>query len=174
MRHIHKRLAIASLFFACAATTWAAGEPERFEIKDAQAPTGSMLKRGVVTGDLPYDKRYDQLTEAQRDLVKANYEPMAADDEPPFPADGLGAVMKALRKAASATYPRGVLDIAVEVGPDGVARSARIYHAPDDARFTQYAAQVLMLTKYKPAVCGGKACAMWFPLNATFTVSNGP
>lgn len=170
MRHIHGRLAVASLLFAWATLAAAGDGDSQYQIKEDQPAVGTLLKRGVVSGPLPYDKRYDQLTREQRLQLKANYEPMAEDDEPPFPAQGLGPLMKSMRKAAQAFTPSGTLDAAVEVGPDGAARSIKIYKAPDNSRFTQFAAQLLMVTPYKPAVCGGKPCVMWYPVNMDFTV----
>ena len=170
MRHIHGRLAIASLLFVWATLVAAADVERPYVMKEDQAPVGSMLKRGSVHGTLPYDKRYDELTPDQRTQVKSDYEAMAENDEPPFPAQGLGPVMKAIKKAADAFTPRGTLDAAVEIGPDGTARSLKIYKAPDDAQFTQFAAQLLMVTPYKAARCGGQPCTMWYPFHIEFSV----
>ena len=172
MRHIHGRLAMAGLLFVWATLALAGDGDPSYQMKQDKPAVGTMLKRGVVTGPLPYDKRYDQLTPAQRQQVKSHYDSMADDDEPPFPAEGLGPMMRALHKGADTFEPTGLLDAEVEVGPDGTARSIKIYKATDVQRFTQYAAQVLMLTHYKPAVCGGKPCVMWYPVSIEFTVDN--
>src|SRR5579862_4552063 len=100
MRHIHGRLAVASLLFVWATLASAADGEAQYQIKEDQPAVGTLLKRGAVTGPLPYDKRYDQLTAEQRMQVKSNYEAMADDDEPPFPAEGLGPLMKSIHKAA--------------------------------------------------------------------------
>src|SRR4051812_28913387 len=105
MRHIQGRLAVASLLFVWATLASAADADPQYTIKQDQPAVGTLLKRGAVTGNLPYDKRYDQLTPEQRLLVKSHYEPMADDDEPPFPAEGLGPLMKSMHKAAQAFTP---------------------------------------------------------------------
>ncbi len=83
MRHIHGKLALASFLFVWG-TLAAAADPERpYAIKDDTPALGSMLKRGSVHGTLPYDNRHAELTPEQRAQVKADYEPMAENDEPP-------------------------------------------------------------------------------------------
>jgi len=168
MWHIHERLAIASLLFVCSAAALAADSAEHFGVKDSSPPTGSSLRRNIVEGSLPFDKRYDELTPPQRELFKARYEPMAADDEPPFPIDGLGPMMLALHQGAVRYDIRGRLDMSVMVGPDGAPSAVTAYETPGDERFTKFAATILMVQKYKPAVCGGRPCQMAFPVQVTF------
>lgn len=168
MRHIRQRLAIAGLLFVYSIAALAADPAEHFGVKDSSPPTGSSLRRNIVEGSLPFDKRYDELTPAQRELVKARYEPMAPDDEPPFPVDGLGPMMLALQKGAVRYEVRGRLDMSVLIGPDGAPQAVTAYETPGDDRFTKFAATILMVQKYKPAVCGGRPCQMAFPVQATF------
>ncbi len=168
MWHIHERLAIAGLLFVCAAAALAADPAASFGMKDSSPPTGSSLRRNIVEGSLPFDKRYDELTPAQRELFKSRYEPMAADDEPPFPVDGLGPMMLALQKGAVRYDVRGRLDMSVVIGPDGAPQAVTAYETPGDERFTKFAATILMVQKYKPAVCGHRPCQMAFPVLLTF------
>ncbi len=170
----HARLAIASLLFACACRALAADTPETYGIKESVAPTGTLLKRSLITGNVPFDKTWAQLTPEQRQHVKDNYEAMPADDEPPFPADGLAPMMKALQRGASLFHVDGTLDMTVDIGPDGQPRKVDVVKAPDDPQFRQFATSVLMLTRYKAAVCGGKACAMGFPLQVSIVSSKAP
>ena len=164
MMRLRDGLAIAGLCLGCAAPALAADTPESFGIKESTAATGTLLKRNVVTGNVPFDKRYDQMTPEQRQRIKDRYESMAPDDEPPFPADGLAAIMKALVQGASLLHVDGPLEAVATVGPDGVARQVEFVRAPDDARFRAFVTSLLTVTKYKAAVCGGKACVMGFPL----------
>jgi hypothetical protein len=57
--------------------------------------------------------------------------------------------------------------MAVEVGPDGTARSVSVMRSIDD-QSTKAFASVLMVTKYKAAICGGKPCTMQFPVRVHF------
>ncbi len=158
MKPVLASLAIASLLLACMAPL-AAEAP----------PGGIVLRRDVAPPNVPLDKRYDQMDEAQRALLKARYAGMGAGDEPPWPVDGLGPVMLALRQGADVYRVRGQLDMTVEVGPDGAARSVAVYEDAGDAQFTKFAASLLMTTKYKPAVCSGQPCAMAWPLQVTMS-----
>ena len=165
-------LAVASLLLAAAAM--AADEPVTYGIKEAMSSTGSVIKRDMVTGSIPFDKRYDQMTPEQRQRVRDHYENMPPGDEPPFPADGLAPLMKALQKAASTFRVSGPLELVADIAPDGTPRKVDVLRAPDDPQFRQVATSLLMGTKYKPALCGGRACAMGFPLQANIVPSSSP
>ncbi len=159
MRHIRERLAIASLFFICAifaGDARAADDDPGSKAREAAPLAGAMLKRNVAVGNFPLDKRYEQMTPEQRERIKAHYEAMAPGDEPPFPAEGMGPIMVALQKGSAAYRVSGQLDVAVEVGPDGSARTLTVYQAPDDAEFRKFVASLLTVTHYKPGVCGGR------------------
>ena len=165
-------LAAASLLLAAAAM--AADEPATYGIKEAMSSTGSVIKRDMITGSIPFDKRYDQMTPEQRQRVRDRYENMPPDDEPPFHADGLAPMMKALQKAASSFRVSGPLELVADIAPDGTPRKVDVLRAPDDPQFRQFAMALLMATKYKPALCGGRACAMGFPLQANIVPSGSP
>ena len=168
------RLALAGLLFVCASHSAAADQSATYGIKEAAPATGSMVKRSVITGNVPFDKTYAQLTPEQRQHVKDNYEAMPADDEPPFPVDGLAPMMKALQKGASLFHVNGTLAMTADIGPDGQPRKIDVLKAPDDPQFRQFAVSLLMITRYKPAVCGGKPCAMGFPLEVSIVSSTPP
>jgi hypothetical protein len=161
-------IAIATLLAAPGIVAVAADET--FGIKEAAPATGTLLKRAVITGNVPFDKRYDQLTPEQKQRVKDQYEKMAPDDEPPFPADGLAPLMKALQKGASLYHATGPLELVADIAPDGTPRKVEVLRAPDDTQFRAYASAVLMAARYKAAVCGGRPCAMEFPLQATIVM----
>ncbi|MHB1122459.1 MAG: hypothetical protein ACYC0T_07000 [Ramlibacter sp.] len=68
-------------------------------------------------GIVPYDKRYAELTPEQQAAVKALYEQIGPDDEPPFPADGLASIYKAIVAAQQKLQVTGSLTLAVQVNP---------------------------------------------------------
>lgn len=159
MKPVRACLAVASLLLLCVATSAA-----------AESATGNIvLKRDVGPPNLPLDKRYEQMDEAQHALLKARYAGMGAADEPPWPAAGMAPLMLALRQGADAYRATGQVDMTVEVGPDGAARSVSVYEGAGDPQFTKFAASLLMTTKYKPAVCAGQPCAMAWPLQVTLS-----
>ena len=159
-------------------TSILADEPlsqKRYSIKQDEPDTGTHISRERIIDSLPLDKRYSELTREQQNAFKSQYEQMAEDDEPPFPLDGLGPLYKAIGEIHKQFLRRrfglgvdGLLAMHVQVDSQGKATSVAAYRSPDP-EMTKFAATVAMLTKYKPAVCGGQPCAMAFPIRIQLT-----
>ena len=132
-------------------------------IGPSESQAGTNFKGHIATGDLPSDKRYSELTQDQKNKFKAQYQSKAADDEPPFPVDGLAGLYKPIAEAQTSLSQEGPLEMEVEVDATGKARSVSVRKSPSP-EMTQVAAAALMFQTYKPAVCNGKPCAMVFPL----------
>lgn len=137
---------------------------QAYAMKDNEGYTGSLIKRDRVHGDLPLDKTYAQLSEAEKNRVKAAYEPMRPGDEPPFPERGLGPLYFAVTKANDKIGEIGLLDMAVTIDSTGAPTKIEVYKSPDHD-LTMAAVQIIMLTKFKPAVCNGQPCTMAFPFS---------
>ena len=130
----------------------------------ATSNTGTIIKKELRwSSKIPLDKTYSQLTPEQKAEVHAMYESLAPGDEPPFPADGLKSVFVAVRRAQDMLEARGDLYLAVTVGPDGKATKVDNFGKVSKREMTEFAAQVLLMTKYKPAVCNGAPCTGQFP-----------
>ena len=155
MTPIAPRLVLASLVLACTAAVAAEG--------------GFALRRDVAVPNVPLDKRFDQMNDTQQALLRARYTGMGAGDEPPWPAAGMAPLMMALRQGADVYRVTGQLDMTVEVGADGAARSVAVYEGTGDPQFTKFAASLLMTTRYKPGLCAGQPCAMSWPLQVTLS-----
>ena len=113
---------------------------------------------------LPYDARYAQLSPAQKEVVRAHYEALSPDDEPPYPVNGVGTLMRPLLQSARHIHMNGRVDAIADVGPDGTVRSVSLYQSPDPVVITPLVTQLLMLQKFKPGLCKGTPCAMPFAL----------
>lgn len=167
------RFAIVFLILAMQSLTAMAQDaapPARYSIKQDSPTTGSNIPRNDVTsGAIPINRRYSELTREQQRILKSRYEAIADNDEPPFPVDGLEPLLTAMSKGARKHQPRGAMEIHVEIDANGVAKAAKVFQSPDPG-MTQFAAAVLMLTQYKPGVCGGVPCAMSYPFTMTFSV----
>jgi hypothetical protein len=170
--------AVAAALFALACGTAAAtcvpDDKLRPILEDSPA-TGTSIRRAIATTrSVPFDKRYEELTPAQRACLRDAYEAMPDADEPPFPAGGMqvivGQVASAHSRAwkAGAALPLGMLEVAVKIDSKGRATAVDVYQALDDRPFMALIATVLMTTPYKPAVCGGRPCSMSFPLSIRF------
>jgi len=143
--------------------------PPIYELKQAEASTGSNIPRRQVWGSkVPMNRRYDQLTPEEQASVKSVYESMAPGDEPPYPAEGLVPIFKAVRTISDYRFAPGEVSIFVDVDAKGDAIGASIMKSPD-TKLTNALANVLMITKYKPAVCGGAPCRMSYPFRITFS-----
>jgi len=60
---------------------------------------------------------------------------------------------------------RGELSLTVTVGPDGKAKQVADFSSISNPEMAKFAASILLMTKFKPAVCGGTPCSMQFPFN---------
>jgi hypothetical protein len=151
------------LYCASASAQYMPPGPRTFSIRESEPRIGTNLQGRVATGELPFDKRYSELTQDQKNKFKAQYQSMADDDEPPFPIDGLASLYKPIVQAQQSLLLDGPLEMEVEVDATGRAKSVSVRKSPS-AEMTQVAAAALMFQAYKPAVCRGNPCAMVFPL----------
>ena len=167
----HAVLALVAAL-ACPQAAWSDEVlPEaQYFIKQERPTTGSNIPRRIYQGsDIPINRTYAQLSSAERQLVKSQYEAMADADEPPFPAEGLKPIYDAIAKVQGKLLEKGLLSMHADVDASGLVTGVSVYQSPDPI-VTQAAASILVLTKFKPAVCGGTACKMVFPLRVTFKV----
>jgi hypothetical protein len=142
--------------------------PPAFSIKESEPRLGSRIKRNIAwSTTIPLNFRYHELSAEQRQAFHLNYEQIADGDEPPFPADGLRPIVEALSKAQRKLLVKGDLRLLVDVDANGDAISVSAVGSPSP-EMTKVAASVLLLTKYKPALCAGQACKMQYPFNLSF------
>lgn len=140
----------------------------QYIITDDTSRTGSVLRQQPNAGfPIPVKRRYDKLTPEQKAIVHSWYEHLGPGDEPPYPADGLAPLYEAMQRGQRKLMVRGELEMIVMVGPDGKATEVQVMKSPNP-ELTQFAGSVLLLTKYKPAVCKGKPCMMQFPISLMF------
>lgn len=129
---------------------------------------GSHILRDRVAGvDVPIEKSYPELTAQEKLRVKELYEPMGENDEPPYPLHGPRTILDASATIGRSLRVRGWLTLAVTVSATGDAISVDELRSPDPA-LTKNMAAVLMLEKYKPAVCKGSPCQMQYPFRMEF------
>ncbi len=158
-------LGFALVFALCTNSVFAQEQKKQdeFAVKEDTARTGSMIKRAAVTSKLiPLNKAYHELSTEQKNYLKSQYENMAENDEPPYPLDGPAKSYKALSDALKklGAY-RGKLSVLVDVNSEGVAENASILETPDD-NLGVFAAKVMLIEKFKPALCAGKPCKMQY------------
>lgn len=146
-----------------------ASSQDGYSLRANESRTGSRLRPVAYVGfPYPLDKPYEQFTVQEKDALKALYEPMAPEDEPPFPKEGMKRVFLAIKAAADKRRPRGTMTLVVHVNSAGVATNVDVLKATD-APFTQVSAKMFLVTEFKPAVCAGSPCAMQFPVSIEFS-----
>ena len=129
----------------------------------ATGSTGTILKQEIRwNSKIPLDKTYGELTPEQKAELHKMYELLKPGDEPPFPAEGIKPIFTTIKKAQRVIQARGQIDMKVTVGPDGKAVDVEDRSTIGESQMTDVAKQVLMQTRYKPAICNGEPCTMQY------------
>ena len=143
------------------------GRP-RYSLKEDQPGIGTNIKRDIVSGSVvPLDKTYAQLSRQERDYVRSQYEHMGPNDEPPFPLNGLQPIYKVIAAGQQKLLVTGSMTLVVDINSQGEATSVSVLES-SDPEMAKFAASVLMLQRYKPALCNGAPCTMQFPFRIAF------
>lgn len=131
-------------------------------LKSAEPPTGSHLPLKLASAKVPVNARWGELTPAQQNRVKVEYEALEHGDEPPFPVHGSRELLDAVSQISGA-FPAvaGVLRLYVLVGADGTASTVSAVRSPDP-ELTRLVSAAVMLQRYKSAMCRGRPCAMMY------------
>ena len=140
----------------------------RYSLKQDQPDIGTNIKRDIVSGSVvSLDKGYAELSPEEQAYVKSQYEQMGPHDEPPFPVNGLRPIYKMIVAGQQKLRVGGSMTLAVDVNSQGEATSVSVLQSPDP-EMVRFAASVLMLQRYKPALCNGNPCTMQFLFRITF------
>lgn len=156
---------------ACLVPTFAQAPPAEYGIRFDSPEPGSMIRRQAVRGSvLPINRTYAQLTAEERAILHGWYENIPPGDEPPFPAEGLKPVFEAFRQGQAKFPATGEMFLIATVEADGKVSEVKVIGSPSP-EMVKFAASVLILTRFKPGVCGGQPCRMEFPLRQYFGIS---
>ena len=156
-------LATAALLFSSGAL---ASEPEQFIMMHADPALGTHIRARSFVLDVPPAKNYADLTEQQKSRVRAKYPPMTDKDEPPYPVGGVRELYTVLSDVQHYFKTAGELDMVATVKVDGSVKVVSVFKTPD-WKMMEYAAQVLAVQKFKPALCDGAPCEMDYPVRMT-------
>lgn len=165
----HRRVALAFIAIAAASAVASAESVGPFALREDIASVSAIKDVIAQSSRIPLRKRYADMTQPERDVIRGFYTSMGPTDEPPFPETGLEPVVRALHRAQAKLLVQGELYLVVDVDTSGEARSVVAYGSPDP-HMTKFAASVLMLQKFKPALCAGTPCAQKFPFTLKFVV----
>ena len=164
MKAGHVRHAVGGVFLALAAGLVDAQTLplKQFELRVEEVGSHISGTSGRSDG-LPLNRRYAELDASEKARVQAHYEGMPAGDEPPFPADGLLPVFMAIQTGAGKLPPLGSMTLVADVDSTGQVRHVDSF-GKVDTEFARFASRVLVATRFKPGVCGGKRCNMQYVL----------
>jgi hypothetical protein len=134
--------------------------------------TGSSIRRDSLTGSaVPLDKPYAELTPEEKRIVKVWYLGMPEEDEPPYPSHGLLPELSAAKRAQENLNIGGSVYLVVTIDSTGVPTGVDVVKSPDP-ELTKAIADILMVERFKPAICHGVPCKMEYPFRAEFGTSN--
>ena len=136
----------------------------------AVAIADAYVDRIVMRGALPYDRSYEQLSPEQKGVVRAQYDSVGLNDEPPYPKYGLSDVADAVARMPRRESLEGEVILTVSVDERGNAKSVSIYKTPDP-KLSNVVAATLTRTRFKPGLCEGRPCAMDYVFKYYFKVS---
>jgi len=164
------KVALLLLVASTLATAQGGGDSEQFALKK-DVDFSSIFPRGGAdaVGPIPFDKSYGQLTAAQQNRFKLFYVALGEGDEPPFPMQGLGALYRPVTQAQQKLLVSGEFRADAEIDKEGNVVSVAVLQSPNE-QVTRFMANVLLLTKFKPALCHAQPCSMGFPVKVSFKV----
>lgn len=148
---------------------WAAsaGAAELYALREDIPETGSNIAKPAVYWNVPMDRRYDELTAAQQQLVRDAYVRLGARDEPPYPRDGMTPILAQVARIQARNLGTGLAHLAVRVDARGEPIGVAVLKSPDDT-VSRAVAHALMGARYKPAMCDGAPCAGDYSFKYTF------
>lgn len=177
-RHMRSLLLAFSTFLTIISFAGSsAGDPvaPEYSVREERSTFGSIapltLRDEIVSGStLPINKRYAEFTADEKARLRSWYQgPFGADDEPPFPLEGLKPIDVLIAKVQAKLLVEGDLTIVASVGADGEVASIKVFGSPSP-ELSRVAAAIIYGTRFKPALCGNVACAMDFPFRYKFKV----
>lgn len=113
-----------------------------------------------ITGiSAPPNLGWAQLNTDHKKIIAASYPLMDPSDEPPYPEQGVGYLLKSVTEIEGPGEGRLLFN--VKVGPDGRARSVTSYESPNQ-RVTVLVTKILMGAQYTPGKCAGTPCTMMY------------
>jgi len=126
------------------------------------APVGSKFRPVEAESPIPFNKRFDQLTEKQMRIYRADFPGMGTNDTPPFPKKGMRAIYKPIIKGHERLARGGVLTLIAKINEQGGVDEVAIYESPMK-ELSDLATTVMFNTEFVPPTCDGKPCKMEFP-----------
>src|SRR5262252_10397804 len=105
---------------------------DQYVLREEVPETGSNIQQAWLFWQVPPDATYDELTSEQKQVVRAEYVKMGANDEPPYPVYGMTGVLRDVAKMRRSTIPvTGIIHLAVAVDSSGAPYGVAVLASPD-------------------------------------------
>lgn len=144
-------------------------DTQRYVMKDI-ARVGSHLPEERATSLFPPAVTWENLSEVQKNTLRAMYPALERGDDPPYPLYGTRELYQAvLRQTELHDGVFGKVSVLLVVGADGKPKQANIV-ATTNAQLAKVVATTMMVQKYKPASCQGKPCEMAYPVDLDYGI----
>jgi len=157
---------ISAALLLSMATANASLGTQKYYLK-GDAATGTRIQSIAATSSVPFNKRYEDLSEHHKNLIKSKFNNLGLNDVPPFPKSGLKAVYKPVLKANKKFAHNQTLRIVVDVTSNGVVDKVVVENS-DNQDLNSYLQRSLSQVAFEAAKCNGVACDMQFPIEISF------
>jgi hypothetical protein len=135
-----------------------AGAADLYALREEVPETGSNIAKATVYWQVPVNKRYEELSAGEQQLVRDEYVRLGTRDEPPYPRDGMTPILTDVARIQARNLGTGLLHLAVRVDARGEPQGVAVLKSPERA-IDHAVAYALMNARYKPAMCDGAPCA---------------
>ncbi|MFC4930631.1 energy transducer TonB [Massilia sp. GCM10023247] len=131
---------------------------------------GSHLPSERASSFLPPRAKWEELSEQQKNRLRATYPALERGDDPPYPLNGGWELYDTvLRLTEKLDGIHGSARVMVVVGADGKPKQANVY-AASNPELARYVSTTMMVQKYKPASCRGKPCEMAYVVDLDYGI----
>jgi TonB family protein len=154
------------LVLACVSIANASLDKNYYVLKSA-APTGTKIQPIDARSVIPFDKRYFELSDSEKEIFRAKFENISSTEIPPFPRSGLKAIYKPLIEQFKNLSAHGSLSLKVRVDENGRVTDFTVLQSPTK-RLTRASQKILQNTLFDPAFCEGEPCEMDFPVTIEY------
>lgn len=160
-----KRLHLVIAMITSVGLSAAATAGQTFTLK-GDTQTGSRLQSVDAHASLPFDKRYYELTDQQRDSYRSRFDAISVNQVPPFPRNGLQDVYRPLIDANEKGL-RGLLNVNVTINKLGQVEDLEVLSSPSN-QLAEASAEALRNMQFDPGYCAGEPCKMTLPIQINY------
>jgi len=154
------------LVLTCLSIANASTDKNYYTLKSA-APTGTKIQSVDAKSVIPFDKRYFELSDSEKEIFRAKFKNISSTEIPPFPRSGLKAIYKPLIEQFKNLSAQGSLSLTVMVDENGRVTDFTVLQSPT-RRLTKASQKILQNTLFDPAFCAGEPCDMEFPVTINY------